>query len=67
MEIKNMKKVEIISYIIIIFILGLVFGRLLIEQMKLNEAQKKLNNIETKYNELTSQYEALRARYINEI
>ena len=52
MEIKNMKKVEIISYIIIIFILGLIFGRLLIEQMKLNEAQKKLNNIETKYNEL---------------
>ena len=67
MKIKDRKKAEIIFYVITIFILGLIFGRLLIEQVKLNEAQKKIDNIEIKYNELNSEYEALRAKYKNEI
>lgn len=67
MEIKNKKMVKIIIYISITFIIGLVFGRLFIEQIKLNEAQKKINNIDAKYNELTSEYEALKAKYKNEI
>ena len=67
MEVKKRKKITLIIYIIIVFILGIIYGRLFAETVHFMQTQKQLENIENQYNEITKEYEALRATYINEI
>lgn len=67
MEVKKRKKIALVIYIIIVFILGIIYGRLFAETKHLIERQKQIENIERQYNEITKEYEALRATYINEI